>query len=303
VGIRAPRDGARARARAVARARARHGRGRAASASASADSPPLNRVLAGLLAVLLVVLLAVTLASALMPGGPHWIGVRDGVHPALPPDAAGRPLAPPPPGPGGRGGFQVLEKQDDGTGRPVRWDPCRPIHYVIRPDGAPTGGQAALDAAITRVEGLTGLRFAFDGTTAEVPREHRPTLDGRRYGDRWSPVLVAWTDPREYPAMDGYAGLGGPDAVAGSRAGQRRYVTGVVLLNREHLSAVAGWPDGRDRMDAIVLHEFGHLVGLDHVADPGQLMYRQPMPHPGGFAAGDRRGLAELSGGPCFRDF
>jgi predicted Zn-dependent protease len=53
----------------------------------------------------------------------------------------------------------------------------------------------------------------------------------------------------------------------------------------------------------VVLHEFGHLVGLDHVTDPSQLMYKQPTAHANGFEDGDRRGLALLSGGPCFRDY
>ena len=128
-------------------------------------------------------------------------------------------------------------------------------------------------------------------------------MDVARYGDRWSPVLIAWTDPAEYKGMAGYAGLGGPDTVSGSSPGHRRYVSGVVLLNRAHLSQVVTWDDGAARLDAVVLHEFGHLVGLDHVPDPGQLMYKQPTPHAGGFAEGDRRGLAVLSGGPCFRDF
>ncbi len=39
--------------------------------------------------------------------------------------------------------------------------------------------------------------------------------------------------------------------------------------------------------------------------DPGELMYRTPTaePHQEGFEVGDRRGLAALSGGPCYRDF
>lgn len=128
-------------------------------------------------------------------------------------------------------------------------------------------------------------------------------MDVARYGSRWSPVLVAWTDPVEYPPLSGYAGLGGPDAVAGAAQGSRRYVTGVVLLNRDHLTTVSAWPDGAARVESIILHELGHLVGLDHVDDPAQLMYRQPVPHPGWFGAGDRRGLAAVSDGPCFRDF
>jgi hypothetical protein len=253
-----------------------------------------------LLAVMLTVLFVTSLVAASAPGS-RWLG--DGIHPALPADVAAAPLAQPAPAPSGTGGYRMLELEDDGSGRPVRWDPCRPIHYVVRPDGAPAGGQLAINRAISRVEQITGLRFTFDGATAEVPRSDRPTMSPGLYGNRWSPVLIAWTDPSEYSAMASYAGLGGPDTVAGRHAGNRRYVTGVVLLNRVYLAQAASWADGQDRLDAVVLHEFGHLVGLDHVTDPNQLMYKQPTEHPGGFADGDRRGLALLSDGPCFRDF
>lgn len=258
---------------------------------------------AALLACLLGVLLSVALVAALAPGD-HWWGAEAvRMHPALPADVSAARLARPAPAPGGRGGYRLLELQDDGSGRPVSWDPCRPIHYVIRAAGAPPGGQLAITRAITRVEQVTGLRFTFDGSTQEVPRPGRPTVDAARYGERWSPVLISWTDPGEYLQMKGYAGLGGPDTVAGSTPGHLRYVSGVVLLNRQYLSQVATWDDGQARIDAVVLHEFGHLAGLDHVTDPSQLMYRQPTPQVGGFAAGDRRGLALLSNGPCFRDF
>lgn len=255
------------------------------------------------LACLLTVLFAFALTAASDPSLFGLSSSGDGIHPALPADAASAPLAQPAPAPSGAGGYRLLEVQDDGSGRPVRWDPCRPIHYVIRPDGAPPGGERALHQAIARVEQVTGLRFSYDGQTRETPRRDRPTIDFARYGNRWSPVLVAWTDPDEYPAMTGYAGLGGPDTVAGRRPGHRRYVSGVVLLNRRHLSEVILWDDGMARLNAVVLHEFGHLVGLDHVTDQSQLMYKQPAAHPNGFEDGDRRGLALLSGGPCFRDY
>jgi hypothetical protein len=222
---------------------------------------------------------------------------------ALPADASSAPLGRAEPAPEGAGGYRFLGLEDDGTLRPVRWDPCRPIHYVVRPDGAPPGGEAAVRAAVSRMQRLTGLRFVRDGVTDEAPREDRPTMDVARYGNRWSPVLVAWTDPQEYPNMSGYAGLGGPDAVSGDEPGTRRYVTGVVLLNRDHLAEVRNWPDGPDRVEAVVLHEFGHLVGLDHVDDASQLMFRRPTALPEVVGDGDRRGLARLGDGPCFRDF
>ncbi len=262
-----------------------------------------QQALTAFLACLLSLFFLGTLAAATNPSliGLDRLGV--GVHPAIPADAASAPLAQPEPAPSGVGGYRLLEIQDDGSGRPVRWDPCRPIHYVVRPDGAPAGGERALRSSIARIEQVTGLRFSFDGETSETPHRDRPTVDVARYGSRWSPVLVAWTDPAEYPAMTGYAGLGGPDTVAGHTRGHRRFVSGVVLLNRQYLSEVFHWDDGQARLDAVVLHEFGHLVGLDHVPDPNQLMFKQPSAHADGFADGDRRGLALLSSGPCFRDF
>jgi hypothetical protein len=272
-----------------------------APAGAQRTSPLLGVVLT----VSLVVLLAMTLFFAADPTGRWMRGGAGSMHPALPQDLASAPLAAPAPAPGGAGGFKLLEFQDDASRIPVRWDPCRPVHYVIRPEGAPPGGELAIERAVAQVERITGLRFTADAATTEPPTRNRPSQNRDRYGDRWSPVLVAWTDPAEYPQMKGYAGLAGPDAVSGVSPGSRRYVSGVVYLNREHLAEVATWGDGQERMDAVVLHEFGHLIGLDHVDDPGELMYRTPtaQPHLKGFEIGDRRGLAALSGGPCFRDF
>jgi len=277
----------------------------AARREPSVGAQRASTLLTAVLAACLVLLLALTLTFASDPTGRWMRGGRDSTHPALPQDVAVAPLAAPAPAPSGSGGYKLLEYEDDGSFVPVRWDPCRPVHYVVRPDGAPPGGELALDRAVAEVEQVTGLRFTDDGETDEGPMMNRPAQDRARYGDRWAPVLVAWTDPAEYAHMAGYAGLAGPDAVSGAAPGRRRYVSGVVYLNRQHLSEVATWGDGQARIDAVVLHELGHLVGLDHVDDPGELMYRTPtaQPHPHGFEAGDRRGLAALSGGPCFRDF
>ncbi|GAB6897329.1 matrixin family metalloprotease [Kineosporia succinea] len=276
-----------------------------AGALAPSGAPRTITLLTATLAFGLVLMFALSLLFASDPTGRWMRGGGDATHPALPQDVASGPLASPAPAPSGTGGFKLLEYQDDGSGEPVRWDPCRPVHYVVRTQGAPPGGQLAVERAVAEVERITGLRFTYDGTTAEPPTVDRPSQNRERYGERWSPVLVAWTDPAEYPHMKGYAGLGGPDTVTGSGPGSRRYVSGVVYLNAEHLSEVATWADGQERIDAVVLHEFGHVIGLDHVDDPGELMYRTPtaQSHTHGFEVGDRRGLAELSGGPCFRDF
>jgi hypothetical protein len=58
-------------------------------------------------------------------------------------------------------------------------------------------------------------------------------------------------------------------------------------------------PGGRDIVRGIIQHELAHLVGLDHVNDPEQLMFAQTQPGVTDFAAGDLTGLSVLGTGPC----
>jgi len=254
-----------------------------------------SRLLAGL-----ATLLALLAVGGGIARGESWGGRW---HPALPADRSATPLGTPIQAPAGAGGYRLLHTQDDGTRRPVAWDPCRPIHYVIRTQGDPAGGQGAIDWAIARMSAVTGLHLVDDGVTQEVPRPDRPAADRQRYGQRWSPVLIAWTDGREYPGIEKYAALGGPVTVDGAVSGQRRYVSGVVLLNRAYLTQVAARSDGRRLLRAVMLHELGHLVGLDHSEGADSLMSPRPGVTAFDLGPGDLRGLAYLSRGPCYSDF
>ena len=248
----------------------------------------------------LVVVLLLLAGGAGLAHGAAW---RGGWHPALPADRSASPLGIPVQAPAGGGGYQILHDQDDGTHRPVAWDPCRPIHFVVRSEGSPSGGREAVDWALARMTAVTGLHFVDDGATDEVPRADRPAADRNRYGQRWSPVLIAWTDAKEYPGMEKYAALGGPVAVDGEQRGARRYVSGVVLLNRTHLTEIATREDGQRILRAVVLHELGHVVGLDHVEGRDALMSPRPGVTAFDLGPGDLRGLVRLSHGPCFTDF
>jgi hypothetical protein len=59
--------------------------------------------------------------------------------------------------------------------------------------------------------------------------------------------------------------------------------------------------DGAAYATAVILHELGHVMGLEHVDDPGQLMYPE-IGAPDGLAAGDLNGLQALGGAPCRKD-
>lgn len=185
-------------------------------------------------------------------------------------------------------------------GQPVRWDPCRPIHFVVNPTGMPAGGRQVFDAALARVSQATGLQFVDDGSTEESERSG--PLDRGRYGDRWAPVLVQWNLPAEHSTGDDgiegdVVGLGGPIGVS-TPTGQEVYVSGTVGLTTTGSRFDPTTPWGAAEMEAVWLHEWAHVVGLDHVEDPTQIMN----PSSSGvldYAAGDLTGLAELGSGPC----
>ena len=60
--------------------------------------------------------------------------------------------------------------------------------------------------------------------------------------------------------------------------------------------------DGPALVRSIVLHELGHLAGLGHVEDAGQLLYPKAQEEITDYAAGDLTGLARLGSGPCVPD-
>ena len=65
--------------------------------------------------------------------------------PPIPPDAADAPLVLPPDVPD-PGGYTFLTTGPGGE--PARWDPCRPVHVVVRPQDEPDGGREAVTAAL-----------------------------------------------------------------------------------------------------------------------------------------------------------
>lgn len=222
--------------------------------------------------------------------------------PPVPSDAADRPLGAPPAQTSSSTEFTFFRTVDDGGTRPVAWDPCRPIHLVVNDARAPLGADQLLREAVAQISSATGLQFVFDGASDEAPSIDRAPQDEARYGNRWSPVLVAWTDPATIPQLAGaVAGLGGPEGARYYVVSQEHWVSGSVSLDGPQLTEVLQRPDGWAVARAIVMHELGHLVGLKHVSDPSELMYPRSTGQTA-FGPGDREGLRQLGLGPCFSE-
>ena len=180
--------------------------------------------------------------------------------------------------------------QADGSS-PVGYDPCRVIRVAVNPTGAPPGWRELVDTAIAHVSGPSGLRFALVGITDDRPGAIWDQQDG------FAPVLVSWASTWEGYGLEGDI-VGTGLSVAVRRAGRSYYASGEVTLDRDQFQQLTTRTDADRVLQPILDHEFGHLVGLAHVEDEGELMNRHNLGRTT-WGPGDLAGLAALGEVPC----
>ena len=189
-------------------------------------------------------------------------------------------------------GFAFWGTAQDGS--PLRWDACAPVPFLLSVPEAPEHAERDLRSALEMLRDATGLDLVLLGTTAERPTVERALIEQHGDGWRWRPVLVAWAAPgmTDLPLTPLDRGIALPVAV---RDGDREaYVTGQVVINSARSDLVEGFGDRRDAIGATLVHELGHVLGLDHVDDVTQLMSIDPGSGPVRFGEGDLRGLRAI---------
>jgi Matrixin len=179
-------------------------------------------------------------------------------------------------------------------GQPVRWDPCTPIHWRSNAARGPVGGLAVLKESVAKIAAITGTTWVYDGATTTAPStSYLPKTPARAY----QPVLLGWTDGTASDLLRGKPArvLGmtrtvwfGTDDGRGHRAAATRAAT--VALDRTDklpLRGATSW-------STTVLHELGHVMGLDHPTDARQLMAATLPAAATDLQTGDRTGLGRI---------
>ena len=217
-------------------------------------------------------------------------------------EAAAEPLGRPLPPPKGTESYGFLMSQPQSES-PVTWDPCRPIHYVVS-GTAPAAAERALTEGMAELARVTGFRIVRDGATSEKPAATRASYQPKRYGERWAPILVAWSDETSAPFLSGsVVGYARPKPVK-NRDGRLTYVTGEFVLEKPWFAALArsSNPKHRTLMRSVVIHEMAHMLGLAHIWESDQIMFPEAQLRIRKLGDGDRRGLYRLATGRCSPD-
>lgn len=200
--------------------------------------------------------------------------------------------------PSGSAGEYAFINTQPLSGDPVSFDHCSPIRVVVNPVDAPEGYDELVKASTQHLEAASRFRFDLVGETLDRRIDHR--VSGRD-ANASDPVLVLWVDATEVDDLAGdVAGAATSQAV--SRApGQLEYVTGAIALDSQSYAEMMVTPEGRESAQQILDHEFAHLVGLDHIENPRELMNPEYVGQVG-FGPGDLSGLERLSAHPCGND-
>jgi hypothetical protein len=177
-------------------------------------------------------------------------------------------------------------------GDPVTWDHCTAIRYQVNPQGAPDNWRELVDGAFDEIAEHSGFVFLDAGETANR------TLAGtyRPGSTRGEPILIIWSSQGRMHNLQGSTvGLGGGAMI--EVKGVPRLVTGRVALDAEaHSRTYDPMPTRSQQL--ILMHEIGHVLGLDHVDDSRQLMNASYVGQDG-LGPGDVAGLKALHDVPC----
>ncbi len=175
--------------------------------------------------------------------------------------------------------------------RRTRWESCRVVRWKFNDSRAPRGGLAQVEAGIRRIHAATGLEFTYAGKSDRKANPYGDDISGAALVIGWRPGRTF----RKYVGSPQVVGLAGQRFVSGYRDAQGpvyKTIQGGVILNAGHRLG-SGFGKGTTWGEVIV-HELGHIVGLDHAASEKQVMYYSTTSYNANLGAGDLKGMRQL---------
>ncbi|MGH8866936.1 MAG: matrixin family metalloprotease [Actinomycetes bacterium] len=207
-----------------------------------------------------------------------------------------------------------LDRATERRGDPVvRWNPCQTevtykanLTYAGSSSAARSAALRDVKGAVARVSSATGIHFTYEGGTTQVPR----STSSAKWWDRQqsTEIVIAWVRQSKSSARSNLLGGSGSGWAAGTggyvykthnSTKSGRYVApigrGFVVLNSAQNRAFrSGFGSGSTR-GALLMHELGHVMGLQHVGATSEIMYptilRRTRTY---YRSGDRAGLARV---------
>ena len=175
-----------------------------------------------------------------------------------------------------------------GAGAVVRWAPCTTdatgthTHYITyRVNTAGVSTRVRLvQRALAKLTAASGLQFRYLGRTSYIPHNaviHYPSGDrvvfdaAQERARTGAELVISWATSSTSNLLTSYEAGVGTVSWSGNPQSQLRIVEGAVVMKRGvHL--LAGFAPGAS-VGALLLHELGHAVGLEHVTTRSQIMY------------------------------
>lgn len=207
-----------------------------------------------------------------------------------------------------------LSRQTYPDGRSVvaRWNPCQKVVTykvnTIHSAKTKSGRAKALrdvKGAFSRLSAATGIKFRYTGASKLIPKSTSSSTWQAR--QKHAEIYVAWVKQSKSSSRTNLLGRSGRGWAAGSggyaykfwRVGDDPWKGAigrgfVVLDGGQNSKFKAGFGKGTTRGD-LLLHELGHVMGLNHVGSQSQVMYPTIKKRTAStYRAGDRAGLARL---------